>query len=151
MRLKSPAFDHNQQIPSDYTCDGRNISPPLTIEDIPSSTQSLVLIVDDPDAPNGDFVHWLVWNIDPKKEQIKSNSIPSGLDGQPAVEGTTSFGKTGWSGPCPPSGNHHYQFKVFALDKTLDLKPAAQKKDLEKEMQRHIVDQALMVGLYQKK
>src|SRR3989338_7622111 len=99
MRLSSPAFSHNQSIPSQYTCDDVDVNPPLAISDVPAEAASLVLIVDDPDAPRGDWVHWTVWNIDPKTTSITENSVPAG-----AAEGTTDFGRTGWGGPDRKSG-----------------------------------------------
>ncbi len=145
MRLESTVFQSNQNIPSKYTCDGDDINPPLAISDVPEGAKSLVLIVDDPDAPAGDWVHWTLWNIDPNTSEIAENTVPSG-----AVEGTTDFGKTGWGGPCPPSGTHHYQFKLYALDTQLSLGSSSKKADIEKGMEGHILDQTLLVGLYQR-
>ena len=116
MKLTSPAFISYNHIPSRYTCDGEDFSPPLVIEDIPEKTRSLALIADDPDAPNGTWVHWLAWNMDPRLSGIPENSVPNGT-----VEGITSFGKPGWGGPCPPSGVHRYFFKLYALDTELNL------------------------------
>ena len=125
MQIISAAFKSNQPIPSKYTCDGKNISPPLEFKDVPQNASSLALIVDDPDAPGGDFVHWLVWNIPPTVLSILENFVPEG-----AVQGTTDFGNKKYGGPCPPSGTHHYFFKLFALDANLDLPPSSTKKDL---------------------
>src|SRR3989344_873103 len=116
MNLSSPAFEHHQPIPAKYTCDGENINPLLQFSDIPDSTKSLVLIMDDPDAPAGLWVHWTIWNIDPGTAEIAENSVPPG-----SIEGVTSFGKPGYGGPCPPSGTHRYFFKFFALDTKLDI------------------------------
>ncbi|MEW6611061.1 MAG: YbhB/YbcL family Raf kinase inhibitor-like protein [Patescibacteria group bacterium] len=146
MKLSSSAFLHNTEIPSQYTCDGRDVNPPLTIEGVPADAQSLVLIVDDPDAPRGDWVHWLVWNINPSTSRIEEDSVPAG-----AAEGTTDFGRTGWGGPCPPSGVHRYQFKLYALDTTLSLVPSAKKRDVERAMEGHVLVQATLVGLYARK
>lgn len=146
MQITSNAFEHNSEIPSIYTCDGQNISPPLQITSVPEGTQSLVLIVDDPDAPRGDWVHWLLWNIDPSITEIAENSVPAN-----AIEGTTDFGSTGWGGPCPPSGSHRYFFKLYALDGLLDLAAVAAKADLESAMQGHILAQTELIGLYQRK
>lgn len=143
MIIKSKAFENNEKIPAKYTCDGENINPPLEIEGMPQEAQSLVLISDDPDAPAGTWVHWLVWNIDPTTKKIEENSVPSG-----ASEGITSFGRPGYGGPCPPSGTHHYYFKVYALDSKLDLSPAGNIDDLERAMDGHILDKAEIVGLY---
>lgn len=146
MQLKSPAFLDQGQIPSKYTCDGEDINPPLEISGVPGSAQSLVLIVDDPDAPAGDWAHWLLWNIPAHVSQISEKSAP--LE---AVQGKTDFNQNKYGGPCPPSGAHRYQFKLYALDVSLDLDPSARKQDLEKAMQGHILDQALLAGLYKRK
>lgn len=143
MEIKSSAFQHNKNIPSKYTCDGRNINPPLQFSDIPENSKSLVLISDDPDAPMGTWVHWIIWNIDPKTTEIAEDSVPGGV-----IEGTTSFGETGYGGPCPPSGVHRYFFKLYALDIKLDLPSSAKKEDLEKAMQNHILASAEIIGLY---
>lgn len=145
MELTSPAFLHNEKIPSKYTCDGANFSPLLRFEKIPQDSKSLVLICDDPDAPMGDWVHWLIWNIDPATTEIPENFSPTD-----AIQGTTSFGNIGYGGPCPPSGVHRYFFKLYALDTTLDLPPSTQKADLETAMENHILAQAEMIGLYQR-
>lgn len=143
MTISSPAFENNSQIPQKYTCDGQNTSPPLTISDVPEKAQSLVLIVDDPDAPAGTWTHWLVWNIDPKTTEIAENSLPSG-----ALEGVTSFDKPGYGGPCPPSGTHRYYFKLYALSTKLDLSPQVDKAQLEEAMADHILERSEIVGLY---
>jgi Raf kinase inhibitor-like YbhB/YbcL family protein len=146
MKITSSAFKHNTLIPSMYTCEGRNINPPLSIEDIAVGTKSLVLIVDDPDAPMKTWVHWTAWNISPDTSEIAENSIPDGC-----VEGTTSFGSAGYGGPCPPSGTHRYFFKIFALDKLLDLRPGAYPANLTLAMENHIIDKCEFLGLYKKK
>lgn len=143
MKITSSAFQHNQTIPAKYTCDGENISPPLTISEVPEGTQSLLLINDDPDAPAGTWVHWTIWNIDPATAEIAENSVPQG-----AVEGITSFGSAGYGGPCPPSGEHRYFFKLYALDTTLDLDSKADKAQLEKVMEGHILAEGELIGLY---
>lgn len=150
MRISSTAFEQNQPVPSKYTCDGANISPPLSFSDIPSETQSLVLIVDDPDAPAKTWVHWLVWNIDPAATGAEEGSAPAGPEGNTAVEGTTDFGTIGYGGPCPPSGTHRYFFRLYALDTMLELDASATKPQLEGAMEGHILDQAELIGLYQR-
>lgn len=145
MRIQSLAFTHNQQIPSKYTCDGENINPPLTFSDIPEGAKSLALINDDPDAPVGTWIHWTVWNIPPQTKEVKENGKPEG------VEGTTSFGKPGYGGPCPPSGTHRYFFKLYALDTILELNTSATKQDLEEAMAGHILAQGELIGLYARK
>lgn len=145
MKLLSSVFENNQSIPPKYTCDGENVNPPLEIKEMPEGAETLVLIVDDPDAPGGTFVHWIVWNIPPSISLIKENSAPEG-----AIQGINDFGKNSYSGPCPPSGTHHYHFKLYALDQSLVLDSAARKEDLEKAMETHILEQAELIGLYQR-
>jgi len=146
MKISSPAFENNGNIPAKYTCDGEGINPPLAISDVPESAKSLALIMDDPDAPiAGGFVHWVAFNLDPVTSEIKENSKPLG-----GIEGMNSSGKTGYTPPCPPSGIHHYQFKFYALDAILDLTSSAKREDVEKAMEGHILDKALVVGLYQR-
>lgn len=145
MKLSSSAFDNNQMIPKKYTCDGDDINPPLLISDVPQNAKSLVLIIDDPDAPQATWVHWTVFNISPKTVQIPENNVPP-----EAREGTTSFGKPGYGGPCPPSGIHHYYFKLYALDSSLNLDSSAKKEDIENAIQGHIIEQAELIGLYKR-
>ena len=145
MKLTSPAFTHNQNVPREFTCDGSDINPPLQISDVPAGAKSLALIVDDPDAPRGDFVHWTLWNIAPDTKEIPENSVPAN-----AIQGATDFGRHGYGGPCPPSGTHRYQFKLYALDAMLDLPATAKKQDIERAMQGHIIEQTILVGLYQR-
>lgn len=146
MKLTSSAFENNQYIPAKYTCDGANVNPPLSIIGTPEEAKSLVLIVDDPDATNGDWTHWTVFNIAPDAKEIKENFVPAG-----SIEGKTNFRNPGYGGPCPPSGIHHYQFKLYALDAILNLDAAAGKKDIEKAMEGRILAQDLLVGLYKRK
>lgn len=143
MKISSPAFNHNQKIPAQYTCDGRNVNPPLVVADVPKETKSLVLIVDDPDAPAKTWVHWTVFNIDPSVLEVAENSAPRG-----GIEAMTDFGKPGYGGPCPPSGTHRYFFKLYALDSVLNLTSSATKQDIEKAMEEHILNTAQMIGLY---
>jgi hypothetical protein len=143
MKIESPSFRNNEMIPSKYTCDGANVNPPLLISGTPEDAKSLVLIVDDPDAPSKTWVHWIVWNIDPNTKEILENTIPEG-----AVEGMTDFGKQGYGGPCPPSGIHHYHFKIYALDITISLDSSASVVDIKEAMQDHILDSAELIGLY---
>ena len=141
--VKSPAFEHQRTIPSKYTCDGNNINPPLTIEEIPESTKSLVLIVDDPDAPMGTWDHWVVWNI-PPTDKIQENSVPG-------TQGLNSARRNSYSGPCPPSGTHRYFFKVYALDTQLSLSSNARKKEVENAMRSHILAHGDLVGFYSRR
>jgi len=146
MRITSPAFENNAMIPSKYTCDGADINPPLEFHDVPQNASSLVLIVDDPDAPVGTWVHWIVYNINPDCRIVNENSIPSG-----GIQGLNDFRKYNYGGPCPPSGTHRYFFKLYALDCKLNLKGNVTKKDLEKEMEGHILAKAELIGLYKRK
>lgn len=147
MKIISPAFGHNQEVPSIYTCDGENVNPPVTFSDIPKEAKSLVLIVDDPDAVSKKpWIHWVVFNIDPTTLEIAENSVPSG-----AIEGITDFGKPGWGGPCPPSGAHRYFFKLYALDTTLHLLDGAKKEEVEEAMNNHILSSAELIGVYKRK
>lgn len=143
MKISSSVFQNNQMIPSKYTCDGENINPPLLVSDVPKETKSLALIMDDPDAPMGTWVHWTLWNVSPETKEIAQGSIPQG-----AIEGSTSFGRPGYGGPCPPSGTHRYFFKLYALDINLDLHASIDKAKLESAMEGHIIAKAELIGLY---
>ena len=145
MKITSSAFQEGAGIPSKFSCDGANTSPPLQIADVPSGAKSLVLIVDDPDAPSGLFTHWVVWNISPQTNGIAEGS---GLKG---VQGKNDFGKSGYGGPCPPSGTHRYYFKIFALDRELDLPPGARRSQLDAAMKGHVVAQGELIGRYSRK
>ncbi len=142
-QLTSSAFSHYQPIPEKYTCDGENISPPLTISGIPEETQSLLLIVDDPDSPTGDFVHWVVANISPDVEEITEGTIPS-----ESTPGMTSFGKEQYGGPCPPRGTHRYFFTLYALDTKLGI-IGKTKKDLMDSINGHSFAKATLIGTYE--
>ncbi len=139
----SSVFNNGDNIPKKYTCDGQDISPALKVNDVPATAKSLVLIVDDPDAPRGTWTHWTVWNIPPT-----TKDIPEGA--KLGVEGITDFGTIGYGGPCPPSGSHTYRFKLYALDKMLDLRRGASLSELEKEMNGHVIAQAELDGEYQR-
>lgn len=143
MKLKSSAFEENQPIPTIYTCDGDNINPHLDISDVPPNAQSLVLIVDDPDAPNGTFTHWMVWDILPQTREISENSFPEG-----SVQGINSAGQVGYIAPCPPSGLHHYYFKLYALNRKLDVTQNISREELEREIDGSIIEETEIVGTY---
>ncbi len=140
IKVFSSAFEANRTIPRKYTCVGENINPPLEFEGIPEEAESLVLIVDDPDAPMKTFTHWIVWNIEPVAK-IEEDSIPG-------VEGINDFRKIGYGGPCPPSGAHRYFFRVYALNRQLELKAGAGRKELESEMIGHIIAEGELMGKY---
>ena len=145
MKITSSAFQEGGNIPSKFTCDGSDTSPPLQITGIPAEAKSLVLIADDPDAPSGWFTHWLIWNIAPQTNSIAEGSAPKG------VQGTNDFGKSGYGAPCPPSGAHRYYFKIFALDRQLDLSSGARRGQLDAAMKGHVVAEGELMGRYSRK
>lgn len=145
-KISTPAFENNGTIPVRYTCDGPDVNPPLRIENAPPAAKSLVLIVDDPDAPRGLWVHWLAWNIPPEISEIKENSVPKG-----AVQGMNDFRKHIYGGPCPPSGTHRYFFKLYALDTMLTIGNHSEKPDLEKAMKGHVIAETQIMGRYSRK
>lgn len=146
MLLISSSFENNLSIPSKFTCDGGNINPELQIQNTPEDAKSLALIMDDPDAPIGTFTHWLAWNIDPKTEIIKQESKPPG-----SVEGKNSSGSFGYMGPCPPSGEHHYHFKLYALNSMLNISADSSKQVLEQEIQKYLITETELIGLYKRR
>ncbi|MCX5711556.1 MAG: YbhB/YbcL family Raf kinase inhibitor-like protein [Candidatus Omnitrophica bacterium] len=142
MKISSPEFTHNSSIPAKYTCEGEDINPALLIDGIPAAAKSLALIMDDPDAPAGVWVHWVVFDI-PIIQRIEENSTPGKL-------GVTTKKKKEYHGPCPPSGTHRYFFKIYALDTLLNLKEGISKGQLEQAMKSHILDKAELIGLYKR-
>jgi hypothetical protein len=149
MEITSPVFENNSMIPAKYTCEGDDISPPLEFKDVPEGAVSLVLIMDDPDAPDPAapkivWEHWAVWNI-PPGQQFPEGGVPAD-----AVVGRNQRGNNSYGGPCPPIGTHRYFFKLYALDTMLDLPPSAGKKELLATMQGHILAEAQIIGLYKK-
>lgn len=143
LEVRSTVFSQNGHIPAVYTCEGEDINPPLEIGNIPQNTKTLAIIMEDPDAPMGTFDHWLVWNIPPNAAITERSN--------PGISGTNSFGKTGYGGPCPPSGVHRYYFRVYALDNELNLLAGADKKTLLQAMEGHILCQGELMGRYSKK
>lgn len=143
MDLTSDSFENGQHIPAPYTCDGDNINPPLSIGGIPEEAESLAVTVTDPDAPEGTWTQWVVFNIPPDEDEIDEDSVPDD-----ALKGVNDGGTMNWSGPCPSEGEHHYVFKVYALDTMLDLPEGANREALESAMEGHIIDQAQLVGTY---
>jgi len=142
MKLTSPDFENNGYIPRKFTCQGQDINPSLIITDTPNNTASLALIVDDPDAPMGTWVHWVVFNI-PVTGRIDESSAPG-------EQGITSNGTIGYHGPCPPSGTHRYFFMIYALNSNLNPQKEIDKKGLEEIMRSRILDKAELIGLYKK-
>lgn len=150
MKLSSPIFNHEEMIPSKYSCKGDDISPPLKWEDPPSGTQSFVLICDDPDAPMGTWDHWIVFNIPAKETELpedipSQNRLPNN-----ALHGQNSWGRNDYGGPCPPSGIHRYFFKLYALDILLDLEAGANKNQVMEKMEGHILENCELMGRFQK-
>lgn len=143
MRITSQAFVEGGRIPKQYTKYGENRIPPIHLEDIPARAKSLALIVEDPDAPNGTFNHWLLYNLDPKTTDIKENRVP-----EKAAQGQNDFGEVDYGGPKPPSGEHRYFFRAFALDTKVQLPEGIQRRELEQEMKDHVVDEAVLMGKY---
>ncbi|KXA94186.1 phospholipid-binding protein [candidate division MSBL1 archaeon SCGC-AAA259E19] len=146
LKLKSPAFSDGEPIPDKYGLTEENVNPPLEFEDVPEKAESLVLLMDDPDAvePAGKvWDHWVLWNIDPDTAKLSEGSVPPG-----ATEGKTDFGKTEYGGPNPPDREHAYRFRLYALDTELDLPETATKKDVEEAMEGRILAEAELTGTY---
>lgn len=151
MRLTSPVFENGESIPEKYSCDGDNISPPLEISDVPGKTQSLVLIVDDPDIPAvvkvklgiEVFDHWVLFNIHPGTTVINEDEAPG-------IQGVNSAGQNKYTGPCPPDKEHRYFFKLYALNTLLDLKEGATREEVEDTMKKHIIAEAKLMGRYKR-
>jgi len=148
LTLTSIGFDAEGAIPPKYSCDGEDISPPLAWSDPPPGTLSFGLILDDPDAPGGTWVHWVLFNIPAAARALPEAVPPDTILADGSVHGTSSFNSLGYGGPCPPGGTHRYYFKLYALDAILDLEPAANKADLEAAMENHILAQAELMGTY---
>ncbi|MGH7939352.1 MAG: YbhB/YbcL family Raf kinase inhibitor-like protein, partial [Bryobacteraceae bacterium] len=129
------------EIPAEFTCKGGGVNPPLQVQGIPEGTKSLVVIVDDPDAPGGLFSHWLVWNIEPTLTDIGQDSVPPG-----SVQGTNDFGKPGYGAPCPPSGTHRYFFRFLALDQKLTVKSGSNRARLDQAMRGHVLARGEIMG-----
>ncbi len=141
IKVESPAFKNMERIPAKYTCDGEDLSPPLRIYGISDRAKSIAIIVDDPDAPLGTFVHWVVWNIEPMEE------IPENYESE--YQGRNDFGNIGYNGPCPPKGEkHRYFFKVYVLDKKIELSKGATKKELLRAIEGHVIQKGELIGVY---
>ncbi|MEW6035884.1 MAG: YbhB/YbcL family Raf kinase inhibitor-like protein [Candidatus Micrarchaeota archaeon] len=147
MKVESPAFGNGAPIPKKYTCEGGNISPPLAISGVPENAKSLALVCDDRDAPMGTFVHWVAWKL--------PSSLKGIMEGAklPGVEGTNDFGRAGYGGPCPPRGHgpHRYSFRLYALDTQMNLRPGASRHELERAMEGHVLENAELIGTYERK
>jgi Raf kinase inhibitor-like YbhB/YbcL family protein len=141
--VTSSSFRENGRIGEDYTCDGRDRNPALLFDRVPAGTRPLALIMDDPDAPGGTWTHWVLWNIGPETRQIRNDRVPEG-----ALQGINDFRKAYYGGPCPPSGSHHYFFRLYALDTMLDLKAGAARSMLESAMQGHVLASMSLMRRY---
>ena len=150
MNLKTRAFNDQGRIPSRYTCDGENISPPLSWDGVPGEAKSLALICDDPDAPSKVWTHWVIFNIPPDSSGLEENVPDAGRLPDGSVQGYNDSGTLGYRGPCPPSGVHRYFFRLYALDAVLDLEPGASKEDVLEAMKGHVLRQAKIIGLYRR-
>jgi Raf kinase inhibitor-like YbhB/YbcL family protein len=150
LTIASPAFKNGSLIPALYSCKGRDISPALSWSDAPSGTKSLALILDDPDAPNGTWVHWVIYNIPTSAGGIQEAALAQAQLADGSLNGSNSWGNLGYGGPCPPSGTHRYFFKLYALDTVLGLPSGANKQKLLSTMQNHILAQGELVGTFSK-
>jgi Raf kinase inhibitor-like YbhB/YbcL family protein len=144
MRISSVAFGQNQRIPQKYTCDGKDMRPPLTFEDVPELTRSLALVMDDPDAPGGTWDHWVVWNMPETTTDLDEAAVP------PGILGKNSWRKNRYGGPCPPDREHRYLFTLYALDTTLGLPAKAGTRELAAAMHGHVLARAELVGRYER-
>jgi len=146
--LTSSVFMHNEMIPAMYTCDGEDVSPPLAWQGLPGDARSLVLIVDDPDAPVGTWVHWVLYNLPVSEHSLPEKIAPLAEPLPGASHGRNSWGKLGYGGPCPPGGTHRYIFKLYALDTMLELQPGARKNEVEAQIAGHVLAEARLIGMY---
>ena len=150
IKISSSAFEDGGMIPSEYTCDGDDISPPLRWEDLPEKTKTIAIICDDPDAPGGTFVHWVLYDVPANKEHLDKGLPDDETFDNGTRQGITSFGKTGYGGPCPPSGTHRYFFKIYALDVKINTATIIDKEHLLKAMEGHLLGQGKLMGLYKR-
>ena len=150
IKVTSSAFAEGQMIPAEYTADGRNISPPLEWSPVPEGTKSIALINDDPDAPMGTWVHWVLFNLPSDAKELAENIPADKILPNGARQGVSDFGRIGYGGPCPPGGTHRYFFKIYALDTEVGLEAGADKRQLLKAMEGHILEQGQLVGKYKR-
>ena len=151
IKITSPAFEQGGLIPAKYTCDGADVSPPLQWAEVPDGTKSIALISDDPDAPMGTWVHWVLYNLPPETRELAENIPPEQTLPSGAEQGITDFGRVGYGGPCPPSGTHRYFFKIYALDAELELPANVGKRELIGAMQGHILAEGQLIGKYRRR
>ena len=145
MKIECPEFQNETAMPSKFTCDGEDVAPPIKITGVPKDAKTLALIVDDPDAVSGTWVHWTVWNIPAEASVMLEGGLPGSI-----AQGVTSSGNIGYAGPCPPSGTHRYFFRAYALDSELDLSPETMADALMQAMEGHVLDKAQLIGLYER-
>ena len=147
MNLTSPAFPSGEHIPEKYTCEGQDVPPPLSWDDVPDGTTEFALTCEDPDAPGRTFVHWVMWGIDPTLNSLEEGTVPSG-----ARLGPNDFGRAGYGGPCPPPGHgaHHYHFTLYALSASVDLKEGSSLNDLRRAIEGKVLAEASLVGTYER-
>lgn len=150
MKITSSAFQEGEFIPKKYTCDGSNVSPPLSWTEVPPKIMTFALISDDPDAPRGTWVHWVIFNIPSSVSEFPENILKTRTTSNGAKQGVNDSRSIGYDGPCPPSGVHRYFFKFYALDGELALEPGCTKSDLEKAMEGHVLAQAQVMGRYKR-
>ena len=150
IKFSSSAFSDGQSIPRPYTCDGVNVSPPLEWSGVPKTAKTMAIVCDDPDAPGGTWVHWVLYNLPAENIGLVENLPANENVKAGGFQGLNDFGKTGYGGPCPPSGTHRYFFRVYALDSELPLKAGATKAELMKVMEGHIVLQGQLTGTYRR-
>lgn len=150
IKLTSPVFPEGGMIPKQYTCDGANISPPLAWSGVPESTKTLALVCDDPDAPGKTWVHWVLYDLPASSKELPEKVLPQQKLTSGGTQGTNDFRKTGYSGPCPPSGTHRYFFRLYAVDTETQLKPDATKEELLEAIEGHIVGQGQLIGKYKR-
>ncbi len=148
IKVSSTAFDEEGMIPAKYTCDEEDVSPPLAWDSIPEETKTLALICDDPDAPMGTWVHWVLFNLPAGISELPENIPPEKELESGAKQGTNDFGRIGYGGPCPPGGTHRYYFKLYALDAVLDFEAGARKQQLLEAMEGHILAEGQLMGRY---
>ena len=150
IKIHSSAFKAGEFIPKKYTCDGADVSPPLAWDEVPAGTKSLALISDDPDAPVGTWVHWVIYDLPATTHALPENIPPQKILETGAKQGTNDFRKIGYGGPCPPGGTHRYYFKLYALDHVVALEPGATKAQLLQAMEEHILGQGQLMGKYKR-
>lgn len=148
IELTSDVFSEGGVIPSEFTCDGEDISPPLSWNNLPEGTKSIAIIADDPDAPAGTWVHWVIYNIPADKQGLQQDFPTDEKLQDGTTQGKNDFGRTGYGGPCPPGGTHRYYFRIYALDSSPELKPGLTKKELLENIKGHVIDEGELMGTY---